>query len=268
MAALKLSLNGTLMAADGARIAPDDRGFTLGDGLFETIAIRKAAPKRLPAHLARLRDGAALLGIPVPYPDEKIAALAAEVIAANELGEGALRVTLTRGPGARGILPQDAPSPTFLITAGPLPPQDPLTLIVAQTTRRNEHSPLARVKNLGYLDNILARREAVAAGAGDAVLLNTEGRVAETTVANIFCLIGGGLATPPVSEGALPGVMRAEVIRLARAEERPIEAAELERASEVFVSNALGIRPVTQVNGRAVGDGEPGLITQLLAVRL
>ena len=83
-----------------------------------------------------------------------------------------------------------------------------------------------------------------------------------------FCLIGGGLVTPPVSEGALPGVMRAEVIRLTRAEERPIEVAELERSSEVFVSNALGIRPVTKVNGRAVGDGVPGLITQMLAVRL
>jgi branched-chain amino acid aminotransferase len=134
--------------------------------------------------------------------------------------------------------------------------------------RRDETSPLARVKNLGYLGNILARKEAAAAGADDAVLLNTHGRVAETTVANIFCLIAGGLATPPVGEGALPGVMRAEVIKLTRAEERPITVAELEQSSEVFVTNALGIRPVVRMNGRDVGDGAPGLITQLLAVRL
>jgi branched-chain amino acid aminotransferase len=265
---MKLSLNGELVETAQARIAPDDRGFTLGDGLFETIAIKNAAPKRLAAHLTRLRGGAAILGIPVLYTDEKIAALAAALIGANELTEGALRITLTRGPGARGIAPPDAPTPTFMITSGALPPDDPLTLMVAHGTRRNEHSPLARVKNLGYLDNILARREAVAAGADDAVLLNTQGRVAETTVANIFFIIGGGLVTPPVSEGALPGVMRAEVIRLARAEERPIEAGEVDRASEIFVSNALGIRPVVRMNGRDVGDGVPGLITQLLAVRL
>jgi branched-chain amino acid aminotransferase len=265
---MKLSLNGELKDAADARIAPDDRGFTLGDGLFETIAVKKAAPKRLAAHLARLRDGAGMLGIPVPYTDAKIAELTASLIGANALTDGALRITLTRGPGARGIAPPETPTPTFLITTGGLPPDDPMSLMVAQSTRRNEQSPLARVKNLGYLDNILARREAVAAGADDAVLLNTQGRVAETTIANIFCLIGGGLVTPPVSEGALPGVMRAEVIRLARAEERPIAADELARASEIFVSNALGIRPVLRMNGQEVGDGAPGLITQLLAVRL
>jgi branched-chain amino acid aminotransferase len=265
---MKLSLNGDLIDAETARIAPDDRGFTLGDGLFETIAIKKAAPKRLAAHLARMREGAALLGIPVPFTDAKIAELAASVISANAISAGAVRLTLTRGPGTRGIAPPEAPTPTFMITSGPLPPDDPLTLMVARTTRRDEGSPLARVKNLGYLDNILARREAVAAGADDAVLLNTQGRVAETTVANIFCLIAGGLVTPPVSEGALPGVMRAEVIKLARAEERPITVAELEQSSEIFVSNALGIRPVVRMNGRDVGDGAPGLITQLLAVRL
>ncbi len=265
---MKLSLNGDLMETAAARIAPDDRGFTLGDGLFETIAIKRAAPKRLAAHLARLRDGAAVLGIPVPYTDAKIAELAASLISANAVSEGVLRITLTRGPGARGITPPEPPTPTFMITSGALPADDPLSLMVAHSTRRNEFSPLARVKNLGYLDNILARREAVAAGADDAVLLNTQGRVAETTIANIFFIIGGGLVTPLVSEGALPGVMRAEVIKLARAEERPIEAAEIERASEIFVSNALGIRPVVRLNGNDVGDGAPGLITQLLAVRL
>ncbi len=265
---MKVSLNGDVMEADAARIAPDDRGFTLGDGLFETIAVKKGAPKRLPAHLARLRDSAALLGLPVPYTDTKIAALIDALIAANTLTTGALRLTLTRGPGARGIAVPAAPAPTFLITAGPLPPDDPISLAVIASIRRDETSPLARVKSVGYLGNIVAREEAFAMGADDAVILNTAGRVAETPVANIFCLVGGGLVTPPVTEGALPGVMRAEVIRLARAEERPIEVADLARASEVFVSNALGIRPVIRLNGRDVGDGAPGLITQLLAVRL
>jgi branched-chain amino acid aminotransferase len=133
---MKLILNGELMEAAGARIAPDDRGFTLGDGVFETVALKKAAPKRLAAHLARLRDGAGVLGIPVPYTDTKIAELAAAVISANEMSEGALRLMLTRGLGARGLTPPEAPTPTFLITAGPLPPDDPLALIVARGTRR------------------------------------------------------------------------------------------------------------------------------------
>lgn len=265
---MKLNLNGVLMDAEAARIAPDDRGFTLGDGVFETIAVRKAAPKRLTAHLARFREGASVVGITVPFTDAGIAEMIAAVIGANAVTEGTLRITLTRGPGARGIALPEAPQPTFVITPGSLPSQDPVSLIVAHGTRRNEMSPLARVKSLNYLDNILARQEAVAAGADDAVMLNTAGRVAETTVANIFCLIAGGLVTPPVTEGALPGVMRAEVIRISRAEERPITVAELERSSEILLSSALGIRPVISLNGRHVGDGLPGLITQLLAVRL
>lgn len=265
---MKICLNGAMTEAGDTRIAPDDRGFTLGDGLFETIAVKKAAARRLKAHFARLRAGAHDLGIPVPFTDRQIAGQIADLIAAHDMTEGALRLTLSRGPGARGVLPPDAPTPTLLITAGPMPSQDPVTLIVAQRTRRNELSPLARLKSLNYLDSVIARQEARAAGADDAILLNTQGRVAETSAANLFLLVNGGLVTPPVAEGALPGVMRAEVIRMARAEERVIVAAELARASEAFISNALGIRPVVQINGRDVGDGAPGLITQLLAVRL
>jgi len=265
---MKISLNGELVDAGAARIAPDDRGLTLGDGLFETIAVTKGVPKRLAAHLDRLRMNAKALGIPVPFTNTRIQDMMAVLIAANDLREAALRLTLTRGPGVRGLAPPEMVTPTLLITSGPRPPQDAVTLMVASCTRRNEHSPLAHIKSLNYLDSILARREAVAAGADDAVLLNTQGRVAEATAANIFLLARGGLLTPPVSEGALPGIMRAEVIRLARAEERVVTVGDLETASEVFLTNALGIRPVVRVNGCDVGDGAPGLITQLLAVRL
>jgi len=265
---MKIHLNGELVDAAAARIAPDDRGLTLGDGLFETIAVTKGAPKRLPAHLDRLRMNAKALGIPMPFTDKRLQDMVGALIAANDLSEAALRITLTRGPGVRGLAPPDGATPTLLITSGERPPLDSVTLMVASCTRRNEHSPLARIKSLNYLDSILARQEAVAAGADDAVLLNTQGRVAEATAANIFLLVGGGLLTPPVSEGALPGIMRAEVIRLARAEERAVTVGDLEAASEMFLTNALGIRPVVRVNGRDVGDGAPGLITQLLAVRL
>jgi branched-chain amino acid aminotransferase len=266
---MKISVNGMLTDASAARIDPSDRGFTLGDGLFETIAVRKNAVRHLAAHLARLRRGADFLGIPLPGDDQHIAQMIGAVITANALTEAVVRVTLTRGPGARGIVPPPQPSPTFVITASPLPPPAASArVIIAGVTRRNEHSPLSRIKHLNYLDNILARQEAEKLKADDAILLNTAGRVAESTIANVFVLVDGFMLTPPLEDGALPGVMRAEAIKLTRAEERAVTVDMLTRASEVFLTSALGVRPVTHIDGKPVGDGEPGLITQLLATRL
>lgn len=266
---MKISINGVLCDAATARIDPADRGFTLGDGVFETIVVRRNAVRHLAAHLARLRAGANLLGIPLPGDDQHIAGLISAVISGNQQTEGVVRVTLTRGPGARGIVPPTDPHPTLVISLAPLPPAaEPAKVIIAQTTRRNEHSPLSRIKHLNYLDNILARQEAVAAGADDALLLNTAGRIAESTVANIFVLVDGYMLTPSITDGALPGVMRAEAMKLAKGEEGPVTVEMVTRASEVFLTNALGVRPVTHIDGKAVGDGDPGLITQLLATRL
>ncbi|MHB1205653.1 MAG: aminotransferase class IV [Rhodospirillaceae bacterium] len=266
---MKVGLNGKILDADAARIDPSDRGLTLGDGLFETIALRKSKLRRLPAHLARLRVGCAVLGISLNYDDAGLESQIVRVAEANQMTDAVLRVTVTRGPGARGLAPPIPAKPTLLITAAPAPPYpEPARVIVAGVTRRNEHSPLSRIKTLNALDNILARNEAAGAGADDALLLNTQGRLAESTVANVFLLVDGGLITPPVEDGAMPGVARADVIRLAKAEERPVTQDLLARASEIFLSNALGIRPVIQVGDAAVGDGEPGLITQLLATRI
>jgi branched-chain amino acid aminotransferase len=266
---VKIALNGKILDAATARIDPSDRGLTLGDGLFETIALRKGKLRRLPAHLARLRLGCAVLGISLNYDDPGLDSLMARVAEANQMADGVLRVTVTRGPGARGLVPAPDAKPTVLVTAAPAPPHPaPARVIVATVTRRNEHSPLSRIKSLNALDNILARNEAVQAGADDALLLNTQGRLAESTVANVFLLVDGGLITPPVEDGAMPGVARADVIRLAKAEERPVTGELLARASEIFLSNALGIRPVIQIGETPVGDGEPGLITQLIATRI
>lgn len=266
---MKISLNGILLEQEAARIDPTDRGLLLGDGVFETIAVRKGAVRRLPAHLARLRLGAAVLNIPLSQTDDQLGALILETLTANALLEAVVRVTLTRGPGGRGIVAPAEPKPTLMISAAPLPASpEPARVIIAQDTRRNEFSPLAQIKSLNYLDNVIARQEAVAQNVDDALLLNTVGRVAESTVANIFVLVNGGLITPPISEGALPGVMRAEAIRLARAEERAVTVDMLGQASEIFLTNALGLRAVVKIGEHAVGDGEPGLITQLLATRL
>lgn len=252
-------LDGGLTAAEAARIAPSDRGFTLGDGLFETLAVQGGEIARLPAHLARLAAGAQVLGMPVPSFD--LTGITAALLQANGLSDAVLRLTLTRGTGPRGVLPPAQPSPTLLVTAAPMaPPAGAARLVVATVTRRNEHSPLSRIKSLNYLDNILARQEAQARGADEALILNTQGRVAECTIANVFLVRDGALLTPPIGEGALPGVMRAEILAHG-ATERPITVDDLAAASEVFLTSSLGVRSVSELAGRT-------LPSQAVAARL
>jgi branched-chain amino acid aminotransferase len=247
-------LNGELVAADAARIDPTDRGFTLGDGLFETIRAHAGRAVALDRHLLRLRDGARLLGIPVAWDDLAIAGAIEQLLRALGLADAAIRLTLTRGPAPRGVLPPEHPRPTRLITAGALPPPaPPARAILATETCRNEMSPLARVKSLNFLDNVLARREASARGADEALLLNTRGRLAEATIGNLFLWADGRLMTPPVADGALPGIMRARLIERSGAVERALEPADLFGADAAFISNALGLRPIASVDGRTIG---------------
>ena len=261
-----LWLNGALVEEEQARIAPTDRGLLLGDGLFETMRVEDGTPLRLDRHLARLRAGAAVLDLPVPLDDTALAAAITDLLAARGLDRASLRLTLTRGTGPRGLLPPAEPSPTLLITVAPLPPPlPPARVVVARTTRRNEHSPLSRVKSLSYLDGVLARQEAARRGADDALLLNTAGRLAEASAANLFLVLDGALVTPPLAEGALPGVMRAAVIEALPVTERPVTLADLARAEELFLTSSLGVRPVLAVDGRPVGDGHPGPQTQAAA---
>jgi branched-chain amino acid aminotransferase len=266
---MKVCLNGAVTAVEDARIDPRDRGLTLSDGVFETIAVRRGKAPRLAAHLARLREGLAVLALPLAPDDATLAGWIADTLIANELLDAAVRLTVTRGVGPRGLPPPDAPQPTVIVTASPMPPPaTPARVVVAESTRRNELSPIARIKSLAYLDQVLARQEATARGADDALLRNTRGDIAGATAGNVFFLIDGGLVTPPVGDGALPGIARAEVIALTRAEERTVSVAMAEHAAEAFITNALGLRPVVAIDGRPVGDGDVGLITQLVATRV
>ena len=143
-----------------------------------------------------------------------------------------------------------------------LDPAPPATAVIAATTRRNEHSPLSRIKSLNFLDGILALREAAGKGADDALLLNGAGNLAEASAANLFLVIDGGAVTPPVADGALPGVMRADVIRDLPAVERTLGPGDLSQASEAFLTNALSVRALVAVDGAAIGDGKPGPVTE------
>lgn len=258
-----IHLNGRLIPKAEARIDPSDRGLTLGDGLFETIRARDGGILRLSRHLRRLRAGAAVLGLDVPYSDPDLGLFLAETLSENGMREGVLRLTLTRGPSGRGLLPSGPSSPTLMITAsGPDAAPGPASAVIATVTRRNEHSPLARCKCLNFLDNILARQEAEKLGADEALLLNTAGRLAEASAANLFVVIGAELLTPPVEDGALPGVMRADVMERLGARECPLAPDDLARASEAFLTNSLAIRPLTRVDGVPLGDGNPGPVSE------
>jgi len=252
-----------MVAASKARVDFVDRGLTLGDGLFETIAVRDGRAARLNAHLIRLRDGADIIGLNVPLGDQELSAALQDVIDANGISEGILRLTLTRGPAPRGLLPPVPAQPSLLITGAA---QDEtmakgVNAVIATVTRRNEHSPLSGIKTIGFLDEILAAREAALRGADEALLLNSSGNLAEATVANLFLVIDGGTVTPPVIDGALPGVMRAEVIKVLAAAERTLKPADLAIASEAFLTNSLGIKPLIMVDGAPIGDGKSGPVT-------
>lgn len=239
-------------------IPPDDRGFTLGDGLFETVLARAGELVRLDAHLDRLTAGCAALAL---LPPDRAAAAGLMRQALAEAGlEGeraAVRLTLTAGSGGRGLDRPAALNPRLVATAAAAPqPTTPARLVTA-SVRRNDQSPASRLKTLAYLDNVLARAEARDAGADEALMLNTRGELACAAAANLFWIKGGRLFTPALSCGVLAGTARARV--LAHAAEVGLAAQEvsaapeaLETAEAVFLTNALvGVRAVAQLDGRA-----------------
>lgn len=251
-------LNGILLPAHEARIDPADRGFTLGDGVFETMLAAQGTVPLLGRHLARMRHGAGVLGIGFDMTNAAFGQAVQELLATLERAQSVVRATLTRGRQKRGVLPAALGSPTLLISAGETPPIALAAhVIVATTTRRNAFSPLSRIKSLNYGDSILARREAASRGADDAILLDTRGRVAEASAANVFLRIGGRWLTPPVEDGALPGIARALLIEAGRAEIENIEADRLAEADAICLVNSLGLRRVATLEGRVLHQEEP-----------
>lgn len=243
---MRVWLNGGIVAAEQACVPLTDRGFLLGDGLFETMAVYNRRVFDLDGHLERLASGLDVLGFAKTVDLPELRAGIRSYIAAEEAVHAVLRLTVTRGTGPRGLSPPETPRPTILMMLSPLPPgrNDPVSLHIATLTRRNEHSPLARIKALGYLDNLLALSEARAHGADDALMLNTRGAIACATVANVFVIREGRLETPPVSDGALPGTMRALVLSLAKQAglvpvEISLQVRDLTGADEVFLTNSI-----------------------------
>ncbi len=250
-------------------IAPDDRGFLLGDGLFETILVLSGRPLFLDEHLARLARGCRALGLPTP---ERALVRGAVEAALVETGltaiRAAARLTWTAGSGGRGLIRPAAVEPRLLVTAALAPEtREPASLAIA-SIRRNQGSPTSRLKTLAYLDNVLARREALAVGADEAVMLNTAGEVACAAAANLFWLRDGRLHTPALDCGVLDGITRAQVLNLAAAMdldagEARAGAEALRTAEAIFLTNSLvGLRAVSRFEDR---DLSPHPVTASLA---
>ncbi|MEO1137236.1 MAG: aminotransferase class IV [Pseudomonadota bacterium] len=228
-----------------------DRGFLLGDGLFETLLVIDGASVFLSQHLQRLRDGLSALGFHAPLGGLNVGQIINKLAVDNNVAEGeaSARITVTRGAGARGLDYRDNQVATILITLGAYAPkqtEQPSRLIIARQ-RRCEQSLSARWKTLNYLDNTVARNEALKAGADDAVMLNGAGRVACASAANVFAIHDGAVMTPPISEGALPGIVRARLLCCARAggvqiTVAPVTVETLSRSALFLTNSLIGLR--------------------------
>lgn len=236
-----------------ASISVLDRGLTVGDGVFETLKVLDGVPFALTRHLQRLRASAQPLGIEVPEDDALRSAVAAVVRAnADELGPQArMRITVTHGAGVLGNPYAGDGSPTLLITVVAMPPWPASAVLPLSPYRRNEHSALTGVKSTSYAENAIALREAVARGGDEALLLNTADLVCECTGSNIFLVIDDELVTPALESGCLAGITRELVLQWYGGETRDIAAAELDQASEAFLTGSTrDVWPVHNLAGR------------------
>nr|WP_321459381.1 aminotransferase class IV [uncultured Cohaesibacter sp.] len=268
-------LNGKLYqgdACDRLTISAADRGFLLGDGLFETLPVLNGHPLWWPEHRQRLNESAQLLDLPVNEEvlEDGISQLCTLSFQA-EPSNAILRIALSRGAGGRGLLPPASPSPTLLATLTPLPQNLAFEdmKLASCGIRRNEYSITARIKSSNYLDNIQAAREAEAAGADDALLRNTYGSIASTSIGNIFALFGKCLITPPLADGVLAGVMRGQLLSLApqwgfEVVEASLAPEDAKKADGLFMTNSLRfIRRVTALDGHAFPSATNDPIAQL-----
>lgn len=269
-------LNGDVVDGEAAHLSVFDRGFLLGDGVFETLRAARGVPVELEEHFERLRVSADGLGIPLPDDlEDQLESGIIELLAANGLGgpsgDASIRITVSRGPSrGRGLLPTDeAVEPTIAIQAWPIapPPAGHLEAglhLVASAVRRDPESPLAALKTTSRADYVYARLEARKAGADDAIFLTIDGHLSEATSANLFVVREAELATPSLACAILPGTTRSWILSWATevglaTQEGWLTTRDLAEADEAFLSSSVaGILPVTRFEGAPIGSGLPG----------
>ncbi|MFD6228360.1 aminotransferase class IV [Streptomyces sp. NPDC060232] len=260
---MRIWLDGALRNVDSATVSVLDHGLTVGDGVFETLKAVRGRPFALTRHLERLTRSARGLGLPDPDLDEVRRACAA-VLEAEPVEHGRLRLTYTGGVAPLGSDRGDAE--TTLIAAVAASPRRPeTTSVVTVPWVRNERSAVAGLKTTSYAENVVALAAAHRAGASEALLANTVGRLCEGTGSNVFVVLDGELHTPPLESGCLAGITRALIVDWTGAKETDLPFEVLAQAEEVFVTSSLrDAQAVVRLDGRELGSGAgpgPGPVT-------
>lgn len=272
----QIYINGEYFAKDDAKISVYDHGLLYGDGIFEGMRIYSGKVFRLHQHLLRLWESAAAISLQIPMDLEKLTRDVKEAVDRNGLQDGYIRLIVTRGAGALGLDPFRCSNAQVIIIVDKITLypdelyQNGLELVTASTIRNHPAALSPRIKSLNYLNNVLAKMEGLKAGCKEALMLNHLGQVAECTGDNVFVVRGGQLLTPPKEAGILEGITRNAVIELAteagiEAIEMPLTRHDLFVADECFLTgSAAEVIPVVILDGRTIGNGKPGPITQQL----
>ena len=272
-------IDGTYYDRAEAKISVFDHGLLYGDGVFEGIRVYNRRVFRLAQHIDRLYASAKGAWIEIPMPKLAMQRLVEEAVAKSGLEDAYIRLLVTRGVGDLGLDPRKCATPSVICIVDTIAlwPEDRyqrgLTALTAATPINHRESLSPRIKSLNYLSHILAKIEGIAAGVDEVIMLDAPGYVAEASGMNLFAVSDGTLKTPPAYAGILKGVTRDAVIELAReatyaVEELPLNRYDLYTADEMFLTGtAAEIVAVTKLDGRVIGTGRPGPVTQELAKR-
>lgn len=270
---MKIFINGEFVDKADAKVSVFDHGLLYGDGIFEGIRLYQGCVFKLDEHLERLEYSAKAIRLDMPWDRDYIANAVVEACRVNQLDDGYVRLVVTRGEGSLGLSPLSCANPQLIIIADriQLYPESfyeqGLKIITSATRRINPAALPPMVKSLNYLNNILAKMEAQLVGFHEAIMLNDQGFVAECTGDNIFVLRKGSLLTPEIGAGALRGITREVVIDIAGEMGMPVVQESMTRydvwnAEECFLTGtAAEIIPVVELDGRLIGDGQPGPVT-------
>lgn len=263
-------IDGRFVPEEEAKVSVFDHGYLYGDGIFEGIRAYCNSVFRLQDHVDRLYDSAKAINLHIPIDKEQMKEVILETCRKNNIRDGYIRVVVSRGKGDLGLDPRKCPAPTVVCIAASITlyPQElyenGMEVITVPTRRNGPEGINPRIKSLNYLNNIMAKMEANIAGAGEAILLNQEGYVAECSGDNIFLFKNGVLKTPASYVGILEGITRNEVIKVAKqqgitVEETTFTRYDLFAADEVFLTgSAAELIPVVKIDDRIIADGKPG----------
>ena len=274
---MKVYVSGKWVDEEEAKISVFDHGLLYGDGVFEGIRIYNNRVFLLNEHIDRLYDSAKAIALTIPMDKSEMIEVVAQTCRANELVDGYIRLVVTRGKGSLGLNPYLCDDPEIIVIAAKIQlyPRDlyenGLKIVTVGTVRNHPEAINPRIKSLNYLNNVLAKIEAINAGCMECLMLNHKGEVAEASGDNVFAIRNGTIMTPPSHSGALEGLTRNKVIELAleagyEVIESPMARYDLYVADEVFLTGtAAEIISVVEIDKRPIGDGKPGSLTNRLA---